>query len=144
MAILPDLQALRDAANSVDRTAADVDADATGVAGRMEAIPWQGPRHDRVLFLAGAAVTTARNQAETERALARALRDLARAAERELQELAVLASRARRHLEDLLSRARALVARATQELADRAGAAAASCGTWQPATPLVRWKRHEP
>ncbi|CAA9253572.1 MAG: hypothetical protein AVDCRST_MAG76-2410 [uncultured Acidimicrobiales bacterium] len=128
MAIIPDLQALREAATSVERTAADVDTDAGGVTSRLEMIPWQGPRRDRVLFLADVAVVTARAQAEAERALARALRELAGAVERELQELAALAERARRHLEELLSRARALVNRAAQELADLAAAAAVAAG----------------
>ena len=128
MPIVPDLQVLHQAAASVDRTAADVDADANGVAHLLQAVPWQGPRRNRVLFLSDTAVSSARAQAEAERALARALRELAGAVERELQELAALAARARRHLEELLTRARALVARAAQELADLAAAAAAAAG----------------
>jgi len=132
MAILPDLRTLHDAANSVDRTATDVDSEASAVDRRLEAIPWRGPRRERVLLVAGAALSTARAQAEAERALARALRELAGAVERELRELADLAARARRHLEELLSRARALVTRAGQELADVASAAASF--VWDMAT----------
>ncbi len=124
MPILPDVQALRDAATVVDATAAGVDADAAEVAGRLESIPWQGPRRERVVLAGLAAVHTARRQAAAQRALARALRELAGAVERELRELAVLAARARIHLEELLARARALAARAAQELADAAAAAA--------------------
>ena len=132
MAILPDLRALTHAATAVERTAADVDADAGAVTGRLEAIPWQGPRRDRVLVVAELAVGTARRQAEAERMLARALRELAGAVERELQELAVLAARARRHLEELLARARVLLARAVQELSEVAAAAASF--VWEVAT----------
>ena len=135
MAILPDLQALRDAATSIERTAAGVDADASAVTSRLEAIPWRGPKRDRVLFLAAGAVGTARSQAEAERALARALRDLAAAVERQLQELALLAGQVRRHLEELLVRARNVAARAAQELAELAGVAAAAASVvWEVAT----------
>ena len=132
MPIIPDLEALRAAASAVDRTAAEVDADATLVASRLEAIPWRGPRRDRALVLVDEAVRTGRRQAEAERALARALRELAGAVERELRELAVLAAQARRHLEELLARARALVTRAAQELSDVAATAATF--VWELAT----------
>ncbi len=118
MAVIPDLQALQAAAAAIEKTAGDVEADAGVVDGKLQSIPWKGPRRDRVLGLAGAAVSTGRRQAEAERALARALRQLASTVEHELQVLAELAARARRHLEELLARARTLVARAAQEVAN--------------------------
>ncbi len=120
MAIRPDLQTLQAAAAAVERTAAEVDADSATVNRQLGALPWTGARRERVLALADAAVSSGQRQAEAERALARALRELAAAVERSLEELALLAARARQHLEELLARAQALAARAAQEVATAA------------------------
>lgn len=119
MALVPDLRTLHAAATAVDRTADVVEADAVAVKRLVEDIPWRGPRRDRALSLVtGSVVAVGRSQVGAERALARALRDLARAVERELEDLAVLAARARRHLDDLATRARGLVALAVRHAAD--------------------------
>ena len=119
MSLLPDLQTLHAAAAAVERIADQVDADATSADRLVEAIPWRGPRRERILSLvADGAVGTGRRQAGAERELARALRELAGEVERELHVLADLAARARRHLEDLLSRARAVAAHAAQAAAE--------------------------
>ncbi len=121
MALLPDLQTLHAAAAAVDRIADQVDADAAAVDQRLVAIPWLGPRRDRILAqVADVATGPVRGQAASERALARALRELAGTIERELDALAALAARARRHLEELLAQARAGVALATQAAAELA------------------------
>lgn len=120
MAILPDLGALRSAADAIDATAAVVDADAAMVAQRIEALPWTGLRRQTVVGSTLVAVGAARGQADAERELARALRRLAGEVEQELRLLAELAARARRHLEDLLRRARALVEQAWSAVADAA------------------------
>lgn len=119
MAFLPDLQTLHAAAAAVDRIADQVDADAAVVHQRLVAIPWLGPRRDRILDqVAEAATGPGRAQAASERALARALRELAGTVERELEALVALAAQARRHLEELLDRARAGVALAAQAAAE--------------------------
>lgn len=119
MAFLPDLRTLHTAAAAVERIADQVEADAASVDRLVEAVPWRGPRRERILALvADGAVGHGRRQAGAERELARALRELAGEVERELQVLADLAARARRHLEDLLSRARAVVASAAQAAAE--------------------------
>ncbi len=120
MAIRPDLRTLQAAAAAVERTAADVEADGANVNRQLGAIAWKGLRRERVLALADAAVSSGRRQAEAERELARALRELAGAVERELEQLALLAARARQHLEELLARAQALAARAAEEVATAA------------------------
>lgn len=125
MSVLPDLRALHTAADAVDRAADIVEADATGVAGLLDDLPWRGPRREVAAGGARAAVLAARGQVGAERSLARALRQLALDVEREVQVLAALAARARRHLEDLLHRARALVA----ATADAVAGAAARIGT---------------
>lgn len=124
MAFLPDVRSLIAAAEAVERTAADVDADAAHTHDLLEAVPWTGPRRTRVLALGEAAVRQGHGQAEAERALARALRELAGAVERELEALARLAARARRHLEELLARAHGVV-QAARQAADAAGRALA-------------------
>lgn len=118
MAVLPDLQALAAAAVAVERTAADVDADAAAVKALVDAVPWSGPRRERLLVLADGAIAAGRRQAQAERDLALALRQMAAAVQHELEVLAVLASQARRHLEELLSSARGLAVQAAQEAAD--------------------------
>jgi len=118
VALLPNLQTLHAAAAAVDRIADQVDADAASADRLVEAVPWRGPRRERILSLvADGAVGTGRRQAGAERDLARALRELAGEVERELRVLADLAARARRHLEDLLSRARALAVHAAEAAA---------------------------
>lgn len=119
MALLPDLRSLHTAAAAVDRIADQVEADAAAVDRLVEAVPWRGPRRERILSLvADGAVGQGRRQAGAERELARALRELAGEVERELQVLADLAARARRHLEDLLARARAVATSAAQAAAE--------------------------
>ena len=125
MAFLPDLQALHAAAAAVERTADAVEADAVAMQHLVEAVPWRGPRRERVLSsVSDGAVRTGRGQAAAERALARALRDLARTVERELEVLAALAARARRHLEDLVTQARAVATHAAQVAAEASRAMA--------------------
>ena len=125
MALLPDLQALHAAAAAIERTADAVEADAAAVQHLVEAVPWRGPRRERVLSsVSEGAIRTGRGQAAAERVLARALRDLARTVERELEVLAALAAQARRHLEDLLTRARAVAAQAAQAVAEASRAMA--------------------
>ncbi|MEO5678964.1 MAG: hypothetical protein ABIS47_04765 [Acidimicrobiales bacterium] len=116
---MPDLRSLTAAAEAVERTAAGVDADGARTQALLEAVPWTGPRCTRVVALGEAAVRQGQRQADAERALARALRELAGAVERELEALALLAARARRHLEDLLARAHG-VAQAARQAADAA------------------------
>jgi hypothetical protein len=109
MPLLPDVHALRSAADAIDRTAAMVEADAGSADRLVSGLPWRGPRREVVAASIRMAAGVARNQADAERDLARALRQLAAEVEHELQVLRELADRARRHLEDLLQRARALV-----------------------------------
>jgi len=110
MPIVPDLRSLATAADAVDRTAATVDADVAAVDRLVGELPWRGPRREMVVASATTAVGVARGQVAAERALARALRQLALDVEHELRVLADMAARARRHLEELLQRAQALVA----------------------------------
>lgn len=111
MPLLPDLEALRRAADAVDATATALETDVTAMARRIEEIPWRGPRRDEVVGGgARGALILAEGQVDAERALAAALRRLATEVERVLRELAQLADAARRHLEELLRRARAAAA----------------------------------
>jgi len=123
MSVLPDLQALRTAADAVDRTAVTVESDAASVDRLVDAIPWRGPLRNRVVGDAKTAVGVAHGQAAAERELARALRQLSLEVERELAvlaALAALAARARRHLEDLLHQAQALVSATADAVANAA------------------------
>ena len=117
---LPDVAALRVAADRLDRTAATVEADASTIASLVEGVPWRGPRREVVRGTARAAVAVARAQAGAERELARSLRQLALEVEEELRFLIALAERARRHLEELLRRARALVEATADAVRDAA------------------------
>lgn len=125
MPLLPDLQALRAAADAVDGTAATVEADAGHVGGLVDGLPWRGLRREVTARAAGAALAAAAGQAAAERDLARALRELALEVEHELRMLAALAARARAHLDELLRRARALVEATGRAVADAAAAAVA-------------------
>lgn len=121
----PDVRSLRAAADAVDRSADAVEADAAATARLVEGLPWHGPRRQVVVNGALGAVAVGRAQAEAERALARALRQLAAEVEHELRVLSELAARARRHLEELLRRARS-VAAATADAVTRAAAGVGS------------------
>jgi len=121
MPVLPDLRALTAAADAVDRSADTVDADIAAVDRLVGALAWNGPRRDVIVSRVSTTVGVGRRQVAAERALARALRQLAVDVENELRALAELAARARRHLEELLQRAQALVAATASAVVDAVG-----------------------